>query len=479
MCAKCKTEQDKTIECHICDTDITDSDINTCQDCNKPTCDDCITEYNSNPLCQECRDENYYSCEKCNDLVHSDDIHCADDSCYCESCYDSIYCNCEDCGEVIRIYDSYSNDTGCNICESCYDNYSTCSSCGETIHNDNSNYCSECSETFCNSCSCECNDSDNEDNINLDDHANALISKGKHAIADYHAETNWEFKSDKLDTQNAPYFGLELEIECKDKDQSAKKVGQLIKGNAIVTHDGSLTNGFEIVFTPHKYQSFRKLNFKHILKEISRTQATSHDSGTCGLHIHLERKSWFNTSYLFKGYWYTNADLYQKFYNLLYEDITKLSRRTPEQIANYCTFQTSRGSRYSAVNLTPDNTVEIRIWRGTLNPRRFKANIQFTLAVYDFLQQHSKALLFGNTDKLKQVFHDWLAKTNEYQVLVSYCKSKKLFGFTYRNRKQLPLAINLAPTKKPTEQELALLAYRTMRQRAIANGTAIRTNNLD
>jgi hypothetical protein len=321
------------------------------------------------------------------------------------------------------------------------DNYSYCDDCGELTHQDDIQHCGDCSHTWCSDCSpCSCNDDSNK--IDLYEHGRDLARLGARAIADYHPPVNWAFKSDKLDYRNAPYFGVELEIECQDRNISARKVGELLKGNMIATHDGSLDNGFEIVFTPFKYQAFRKLNFKHILKEISKTGATSHDSGTCGYHIHIEKKAWFNKRIIYKGNYYYNSDLYQRFYNLLAPDIIKLSRRTDDQISNYCAFNTSRGSRYSAVNLCPDETIEVRIWRGTLNPKRFKANLQFTLAVYDFLQQHSKALLFQNPDVLKARFCDWLAINPEYQALVRYCKNKRILGFKNTRRiKTLPLPL--------------------------------------
>jgi len=369
---------------------------------------------------------------------------------------------CEDCEDYMLQDDAYSCH-GRMICQSCYDDsYFTCHDCGDIEHTDDCNYCDGCNNSYCSSCACSCNDNRE---IDLNEHASNLRYNGSDAIADYHPEVNWEFKTNKLDDKNAPFFGVELEIECKDKNLSAKTVGKLLAGHAIATYDGSLNNGFEIVFTPHKYQAFRKLNFKHILKELSKTRATSHDSGTCGLHVHIEKKDWFNNKMFYGGDCYYNSDLYQKFYNMLSDDITKLSRRTQDQISNFCSFQRSRGSRYSAVNLTPDNTVEVRIWRGTLNPKRFKANLQFTLAVYYFLQQHSKTLLFQDADKLKSIFKDWLQVQPEYSCLVKYCKDKKLFGFTHRKQSRLPIVV--IPQAKPsTDNLLAILASNssTLRQ---------------
>lgn len=451
------TTENNTCECSICNEEVSISI--KCTDCNKSVCNGCITLINDDYVCTECKNENYYYCDSCNTCIHSEDSFYAEDASYCVSCYDAKYHTCDCCDEVCRIDSSYNTCNDDIICQGCYRrHYFTCNDCGDIHHidninsNDNGCYCENCISNH---------ESDTEIH-DLDEHSKLLELNGANAITDYHPEVDWQFLSClKLDTPNAPFFGIELEIECKSTNESAKAVGKHLKGKAIATHDGSLANGFEIVFTPHKYQEFRKINLTKVLKELQKTKATSHDKATCGLHIHIEKTDAFCKTITYGRTKFKKYELYKRFYNLLKDDIKKLSKRTDTQISNYCSFE--RTDKYSAVNLSHSETVEIRIWRGTLNPERFKANLQFTLAVYDFILQHSTSLFFqtykySGTPKaiaLQQAFHDFLLNSSEYHILKNYCKKHSLFGFT----KNLSRPVRQSKSIQEAERQLAIAVY--------------------
>lgn len=115
---------------------------------------------------------------------------------------------------------------------------------------------------------------------------------------------------------------------------------------------------------------------------------TSYDNGRCGLHVHVNREAlnirdWHKVEWFF---WKCKAY------------ITKFSKRTKEQIKQWTEFSEpaeasdilhdrpiQHSIRYRAVNFTT-NTVEFRIFRGTLNPMRFWASLCFVAALIDFIQ---------------------------------------------------------------------------------------------
>lgn len=399
-----------------------------------------LTDTDRGSICDTCKSELYYTCDCCQNLVDQDDANYQDDLIYCESCFDDTFSNCDDCGSTHRS-DALEYVNGSSVCGSCLENnYTSCQSCDEYTHSDYSYYCSDCDEgSFCETCynSHRSDCTTNNDIEDLLSHGENLEYEGSDAIADYHPSVEWENKIDRLDPKSRSLFGVELEIEASDcVHDVAKKTGELLKGKMIACHDGSLSDGFEIVFTPHKKESFRKLNLYKVLPQLTKLGARSHDTSTCGLHVHIDRCPWFKShinkrSFIPVKAYHTNADLYQGFFMVLKEDILKMSRRKSFEVCeSYCRFQRSNHQRYCMVNLSNSETIEVRVWKGTLNHTTLKACVSFTLAVKDFLMIHSKTLVIsGNEERLKTAFHNWLKSDPEYASLVKYLTAKKLFNF--------------------------------------------------
>jgi len=414
------SEEQETIICCNCSGEITEPDTYT---------------QRGESYCEDCFHELFSICERCTDVVPSDDITVVNDTCYCESCFSDECFACSNCGEYHRNRDGISDDN-ITLCQDCADDYSRCDSCSCLTRD--STYCEDCDECFCSDCY---DDHKHAHEIELDEHSDELINNGDNAITDYHPKVNWKFEASEIDNLSDPYFGVELEVEGKkmstlgnpisNLDVACRIIGTKLYGKAICSHDGSLNHGFEIVFTPHKRQAFKKLKMHDVLKELSKIGIKSFEKATCGLHVHIEKREFFKKIYSRE----IRSDrsgsvLFQKLFNILEKDITRLSRRKTSQIEKYCKFQNSESDRYSAVNLSNSATVEVRIWRGTLEPTRFKANILFTLAIVDFFKSISKvAIIRGDEQKLLSEFKYWLSSKDEYQSLTTYLKSKRLFGF--------------------------------------------------
>ena len=153
----------------------------------------------------------------------------------------------------------------------------------------------------------------------------------------------------------------------------------------------------------------------------------SHDAGTCGLHIHLDRKFFGNKedSSIAKLLY-----LFEKFR----PEIMTFSRRTEDQASSWARSRKqnyggeagwikkavldSKGylsyqNRYYSVNLSNADTIELRIFRGTLNVQTFEATLRFAT----FL-----AKLCKNTPAVrlaKMTFEDILLSSSD-EVILSY-----------------------------------------------------------
>ena len=77
--------------------------------------------------------------------------------------------------------------------------------------------------------------------------------------------------------------------------------------------------------------------------------------------------------------------------------------------------------RYKAINVQNDNTIEFRLFRGTLKLNTFIASLQFTVAITQFVKQI----------KLKDVFAvKWsdIFVSADFKELKEYLKERNLTG---------------------------------------------------
>ena len=131
-----------------------------------------------------------------------------------------------------------------------------------------------------------------------------------------------------------------------------------------------------------------EMPWKEVMQRAIRGGYLSHQAYTCGLHVHISRAGLGDT--------YEEQEcaiakiLY--FYEKFWDEILRFSRRTPGQAERWArrygggvdtpkkTLEHAKSSnfgRYMAVNLENVNTVEMRIFRGTLKYSTFIATLQF------------------------------------------------------------------------------------------------------
>lgn len=196
------------------------------------------------------------------------------------------------------------------------------------------------------------------------------------------------------DASDGPFLGIELEIDGgSNRNDLIKEISKLFPKNFIVFEtDGSLDCGIECITRPATLafhssleEAYRKM-FKIATREPYKFM--SHKTGTCGLHVH------FNRSYFDEDYTGKESDvcitrllyLIEKFWN----ELVIFSRRKsnqlhwcnkyamkPEEIVKEQPIKKDRSSleRYVALNLTNEETIEFRLFRGTMNIDSFFASL--------------------------------------------------------------------------------------------------------
>ena len=173
--------------------------------------------------------EHEIPCELCGEVYDPDELIPFDDRLICPECLENETTLCACCGQRIWLTDNAGNNNT-PLCQTCYDqSYMTCSECGRLIHCEDSYYLDDSDEPLCLTC---------------------LEEANRDVIQGYY------YKPEPIFYGTGPrYFGVELEIdEGGERGDYASQI--LTPANVGFTerlyckHDGSLSNGFELVTHP-------------------------------------------------------------------------------------------------------------------------------------------------------------------------------------------------------------------------------------
>jgi hypothetical protein len=337
-------------ECIACNTELNSNNEGTTTTSGDPVCDSCVV------MCIHC------------DAVFTvdDDYNDVEGELWCRACTYNDAHWCDLCDEYFTGYTYGTDDSSECMCERCYEN--------------NTTYCEDCDLTYLNGCS-----------YNHDDDADSML------IHDYSYRPDPIFHSSE-DEQTRLYFGIEVETEARGEDWGVRRTAaeyahQLENMNlAYLKSDGSLSCGFEIVSHPMSHDYFMKANdfWGTIDKLKSDYSMMAWGTRTCGLHIHISRNGFTGGSHQhrFLQLVYNNKEFYEtiagrssshwaKFDDVVDPNTGKKSFRDK--------FNNRIGSdRYSAVNTNNRNTLEMRIFRGSLNTRFIKSCIDLAHASVEF-----------------------------------------------------------------------------------------------
>lgn len=182
------------------------------------------------------------------------------------------------------------------------------------------------------------------------------------------------------------FLGVELEVECGSRDpgEVADAIHERVNGgefgrSLFFEHDGSLTNGFEMISQPMSLPALREA-FGFLRSSELLSGVRSHRTTTCGLHVHVGRSGLSNVT-IARAVTFVNDPQNDAF-------ITALARRYN---TSYCKVEEKdievahlAGDRYEAINLTGRATIEFRIFRGSLKFEAVIAAIEFCHALLEF-----------------------------------------------------------------------------------------------
>ena len=368
-------------------------------------------------ICEDCRDNYYSYCDHCDALVPNEEITDVDNNrrFVCSSCADYYY-TCSHCGQLFSQYYIAADTYHITLCTNCYeDHYFTCEDCGEVYHLDEAEYIGGC--VYCITCA--------------NGHETCILSYG---------------------TKPEPVFfggaeagyGVELEIDNGlHRQDAARDITNAGRDHIYLKEDGSLSrDGMEIVTHPATLDYH--INY-FPWSDICRTALSygyrSHDTDTCGLHIHASRSLFGNNdmeqdltiakTILLIDRWYDTHIV--RFARRDYARMRRWAdkpnagiRPEDNDVAAVEKSKKTATDRYKAVNLCNHSTVEFRFFKGTLKRDTIIASIQWVDRIIQYCRNTPLKDLFSAT--WDDVFGD-----TEHAELTDYLKQRNLYNTKEEN----------------------------------------------
>ena len=339
----------EVICCIACNTDLTDTDI--------------TKTHAGNPVCESCT----IVCESCDYILSVDDEYGRiGHQLWCQSCLENNAHYCDLCEGYFVGYTYGTDDSDDTMCENCY--------------TDNTSYCEHCDNSYLHGC-----DYNHEEEVDT------------RLIHDYSYRPDPIFRSSE-DENTRLYFGIEVETEVRGGSYEGRRYAAEYavkleqQGLAYLKSDGSLECGFEIVSHPMTHSYF--MNDANILWETISTLKSNYEmmawgTKTCGLHVHISRAGFNGGSHQhrFLQLVYNNKDFYEVLAGRSSSHWAKFDDNVDPNTGRKSLkhkFDRLGSDRYSAVNTNNRNTLEMRIFRGSVNPRFIKSAIDLAHASVEY-----------------------------------------------------------------------------------------------
>ena len=178
-------------------------------------------------------------------------------------------------------------------------------------------------------------------------------------------------------------LATEIEVERRNDCSSsiAEDVGQTMRNFALCKHDGSLSNGFEIVSAPATISALKEGWTKFCEANYS-DQLSSWHTETCGMHIHVDRTS-LTPLEIGKLLVFVNGKANARFMeSIAGRDSRQWSVKKFKGIKDAL----QRSDKYEALATHKPKTIEFRVFRGNIAKQGIMRNIEFVDALCNFVR---------------------------------------------------------------------------------------------
>ena len=353
------------------------------------------------------------TCSVCGAILDDEHLQYFDDRVFCEVCFERCTVTCDNCGETIW-RENAEGDSHYTLCRHCYDDcFTNCERCGRLIPTEDAYYEDGDDYPYCHDC---------------------FVLLSKEPIKSY----NYKPEPIFYGSGSSIFYGVELEVDKGGEDSENAQILLNIANKPIeriyIKHDGSLREGFEIVSHPMTLDYHtNNMNWPEIFDKAIEIDYRSHNTSTCGLHIHINRSA------------FGIDDVQQEkvigrlvyFVERHWTELVKLTRRTLDSLnhwaAKYATISETteetykkakdkRLGRYVAVNLENTNTIEFRLFRGTLRYKTFLSTLQLVDEIC------TCAIVMTDREMENMSWSEFVSRISPKKTeLIEYLKEKRLY----------------------------------------------------
>ncbi len=368
-----------------------------------------------------------YKCCECGEEFEEDELTLFNDRLYCEECLEECTVICDCCGERTDI-DFSESDSEITICGFCAEEcFCRCANCDSLVYEDKV-YEDEFGNYLCHDC---------WERLEELEASNAIHKYSYKPEPIFHGKT-----------EKNRFFGAELETDRnsslgrgKITEEIANALLDIANGDnpdnkLYLKIDRSLKYGFELVSHPMTIDfHLNNMPWQKIMNFLIEKGYISGSSETCGLHIHVDRRTFGDTEEK------QTAAIARvlMFVENNWNEVLKFSRRTEEQMKRWAARydikepdklkekakEKSAADRYTCVNLKNKDTVEFRIFKGTLNFTDFAAALQLVNVLCDI------AVSCSDEEAEVMTWADLSERLNfekeNYKELISYLTDKKIY----------------------------------------------------
>lgn len=330
------------------------SDYGICENCDEICRAEDFTDTRDGMVCGRCLDNHYCYSDVMDEWIHEDEVVWVGDEAMTDEYRDNHYYCCESCDEWFDLErEGCESDDGYYLCDSCTDDY--------RLEN------------------------------------GSVYYKDSGYIQEYHPNIDLHFYG-----EGPKFLGCEYEVQGGGCNSN---IAESIFGDYkefYCSRDGSLEEGFEAITHPcSPSHMLSNIDWEEITKRLGRNDYD--DTEGAGFHIHISREHFKSQSHIGKLI---------RFFSDNYQELVNFGNRTwgtANQWAGPTDYDTddkfidiysnAKRERYSAVNVWPSETVEIRLFGCTYRPEVIRSYIQFVDIITDLANGFYLDMTFENVRK--------------------------------------------------------------------------------
>lgn len=251
------------------------------------------------------------------------------------------------------------------------------------------------------------------------------------------------------------YLGLECEISCRESTTPLVRIAEMVNRElengriGYLKSDSSINSGFEMVTHPMSYQWAMAEFPWHLFAKLTGEHGVSEDS-SCGIHVHASRDGFSGPRHLYvwQKFFYRNAGPIQDVARRHGSRWARFSREARD-LAAYVAKTGGCGSetvsprswylpsgwrdlyrnrpyiygptvdRYSAINVQNRETVEVRVFAGSVEAQEVKAALGLVHSTIEYARILDTESIIKKKGWDWESFASWVSGREEYAALNS------------------------------------------------------------